>query len=157
MRRIVNNPYLLLPLGGAVVMALLVVWSLLLRDRLAANNLYAVFVLLLPVLSAVYCFSGRVRASAGRRVLKWLGSTVLGVLASVIVMFAAMALIPLKAGAAYNYPHFYPGTYPRAEGQRATAGGQAPDETLYTIGGDAISLAGLWTERPIVIEFGSVT
>jgi hypothetical protein len=138
-------------------MALLVGLSLLVSDRLAANNLYAVFILMLPVLSAVYCFSGRVRASAGQRVVKWVGSTVLSVLASFIVLFAAMALIPLKARAAYNYPHFFPGTYPRAEGQIAKAGGKAPDETLYTLGGDAVSLAGLWTERPIVVEFGSVT
>ncbi len=157
MKRIANNPYLLFPLGAAVIMALLVGWSLLLNDRLDANNLYAVFLLLLPVLSAMYCFSGRVRASGGRRVVKWLGSSVLSELASVIVLFAAMALIPVKARAAYNYPHFYPGTYPGAQGQIARAGGKAPDETLYTLQGDAVSLAGLWTERPIVVEFGSVT
>lgn len=157
MKRIANNPYLLFPLGAAVSMALLVGWSLLLSDRLAANNLYAVFLLLLPVLSAVYCFSGRVRASGGRRVVKWVGSSILSELVSVIVLFAAMALIPVKARAAYNYPHFYPGTYPGAQGQIARAGGKAPDETLYTLQGDAVSLAGLWTERPIVVEFGSVT
>lgn len=157
MKRIANSPYLLFPLGAAFVMALLVGWSLLLSDRLAANNLYAVFLILLPVLSAVYCFSGRVHASGGRRVVKWLGSSVLSELASVIVLFAAMALIPVKARAAYNYPHFYPGTYPGAQRQLATGGGKAPDETLYTLQGDAVSLAGLWTERPIVVEFGSVT
>jgi hypothetical protein len=157
MKRIANSPYLLFPLGAAVVMALLVGWSLLLSDRLAVNNLYAVFLLLLPVLSAVYCFSGQLRASGGRRVVKWVGSTVLSELVSVIVLFAAMALIPVKARAAYNYPHFYPGTYPGAREQIARAGGKAPDETLYTLQGDAVSVAGLWTERPIVIEFGSVT
>jgi hypothetical protein len=156
MKRIMYSPFLLLPLGAVVVMVLLAGSSLLLSDRLAANNLYAVFLILLPVLSAVYCFSGRVQGSAGLRVVKWLGSTALSVLASVVVIFASMALIPVKAGA-YNYPHFYPGTYPHAEGQRAMAGGKAPDESLYTLQGDAISLAGLWTERPIVVEFGSVT
>jgi len=156
MKRILASPHLLVPLAAVVVMALLVGLSLLLSDRLAANNLYAAFMLLLPVLSAVYCFRGRARAGAGRRIVNWLGSTVLSELASVIVLFAGMALIPVKAGA-YNYPHFYPGTYPHAEGQIAKAGGKAPDETLYSLQGDAVSLAGLWTDRPIVIEFGSVT
>lgn len=48
MKRIANSPYLLFPLGAAVVMVLLVGWSLLLSDRLAANNLYAILLLLLP-------------------------------------------------------------------------------------------------------------
>jgi len=156
MKRLLYSPYLLFPFGAAVVMALLVGWSLQFSDRLAANNLYAVFLVLLPVLSAGYCFSGRVQGSGGRRVVKWLGSTILSLLASVVVIFAAMALVPVKAGA-YNYPHFYPGTYPHAEGQRAMAGSKAPDETLYTLQGDTVSLAGLWADRPIVVEFGSVT
>ena len=157
MKQMARNPYWAFPLGAVVAMAILVGWSLLLNDRLAANNAFAVFFLLLPLLAALYCFSSRARASGGRWIVKWLGTTVLGFLASFVVLFAALALIPFKARAAYNYPHFNVATYPSRGGQRVSPGEKALDETLYTLEGEQVRLADLWKERPIVIEFGSVT
>lgn len=56
----------------------------------------------------------------------------------------------------YNYRHFRFAAY---EGTRRNvrAGDPAPDGTLYTLDGDEVTLAGLWRERPAVVEFGSVT
>lgn len=157
MKQMMHNPYWAFPLGAVVAMTFLVGWSLGMSDRLAANNAFAVFFLLLPLLAALYCFSGWARASKGRWIVKWLGSTVLGLLASVAVLFASLALIPFQVRAEYNYPHFNVATYPNRGGQIARAGGTAPDGTLYTLEEDPLRLSDLWKERPIVVEFGSIT
>lgn len=157
MKEITRNPYLAFPLGAVVGMALLVGSSLLLSDRLVANNAFAVFFLLLPAGAALYCFNGWARASGGPWVLKWLGTTVLSVLASLVVLFASLAFIPFKARAAYNYPHFNPAVYPRQGDGRVQAGEKAADGTVYTLDGDEVWLADLWKDRPIVLELGSIT
>lgn len=57
----------------------------------------------------------------------------------------------------YNYQQFR--FWPAREGiQRSvTAGEEATDTTVYTLNGDAVQLSTLWHDRPLVIEFGSIT
>ena len=157
MKQMARNPYWAFPLGAVVAIAILVGWSLLRSDRLAANNAFAVFSLLLPLLAGLYCFSGWARASGGRWIVKWLGTSVLGLLASWVVLLASLALIPFQARAAYNYPHFNVAAYPSRGGQLARAGEKAPDATVYTLEGTEVRLSDLWKERPVVMEFGSIT
>lgn len=159
MQRIARNPYLAFPLAAAVAMALLVGWSLLLSNRLTANNAFAVFFLLIPLLAALYCFSGWARASGGRWIVKWLGTSVLGLLASGVVGFASIALIPFKALSTYtyNYPHFNVAVYPTRGGGSVRPGEQAADGTVYTLDENPVRLADLWKEKPVVIEVGSIT
>lgn len=162
MKRIADSPYLVFPLGAAVAMALLVGWSLLQSDRLVLNDAYPIFFLLLPLLAAVYCFLGRGRAGGGARIwdrgaVKWLGATVLG-LAGALIVWVASGFIPYQAGPEYNYPRFHYGYSVRSAAlQQVSAGGQARDATLYTLEENQVALSDLWRERPIVVEFGSIT
>lgn len=55
----------------------------------------------------------------------------------------------------YNYRHFRL-EWPVQE-RKALPGGEAPNGTVYTPDGDAVSLSSLWEDGPAVIEFGSIT
>lgn len=162
MKRITDNPYLVFPLGAVVGMALLVGVSLLQSDRLIFNDAFPVFFLLLPLLAALFSFVGRVPAGESkslwdRRVVKWLGTTVLALAGSFAIWFSS-GFIPYDGGPAYNYPRFHYVYYPQAAArQRVSAGGKALDETLYTLEGNKVALSELWKGRPIVVEFGSIT
>lgn len=60
-----------------------------------------------------------------------------------------------EGGTAYNYEHF---DVSAAEVERGlTAGDEAVDVPLYTLDGGTVHLADLWTDRPTVLEFGSIT
>lgn len=157
MRRIMGNPYLIFPLGAALVVAALVSWSFLQGDGPSVNTPFLVFVLLLPLIAALYSFSKGVRARGGWWIVRWFGTTVLSVLASVAVLFASMIFIPAKANEAYNYVHFKFASYGSGEQRRVKVGGEALDATLYTLDENKVRLSDLWKERPIVLEFGSVT
>lgn len=60
-------------------------------------------------------------------------------------------------GDTYNYRRFR--FWPARDGiQRdVTAGDKAVDATVYTLEGDPVELLSLWEDRPIVVEFGSIT
>jgi len=55
----------------------------------------------------------------------------------------------------YNYKQF--DTSVIDEDRGIVAGDCAVDCELYTLDGDTVRLADLWSERPIVVEFGSIT
>lgn len=60
-------------------------------------------------------------------------------------------------GRSYNYRHFRFTTYGADVDRNASAGRPAVDGCVSTLDGDEIQLSQLWQERPIVIEFGSIT
>jgi hypothetical protein len=143
-------------------MALVVGCSFLLRDRLLFNDAFPLFFLLIPVAAAVYSSLGRRRATGrpniwDRWVAKWLGSSVLGLTASFAIWFVS-GFIPYDGGLAYNYPRFHY-VYSRRDAalQQVSAGDQARDATVYTLEGNPLGLSELWKEKPIVVEFGSIT
>jgi len=162
MSPIKDNPYLVFPLGAALGMALVVGCSFLLSDRLLFNDAFPLFFLLIPLAAAVYSFLGRAPATGrpkiwDRWVVKWLGSSVLGLTASFAVWFVS-GFIPYDGGQAYNYPRFHY-VYSRRDAalQQVSAGDQARDATVYTLEGNPMGLSELWKEKPIVVEFGSIT
>lgn len=57
----------------------------------------------------------------------------------------------------YNYDHFRFGYYTSAREGHARAGEAAPDAELVDLDGGTVRLSSLWSERPLVIEFGSIT
>lgn len=60
--------------------------------------------------------------------------------------------------AAYNYRHFGVGTAAMETlERRVSAGDSAPDATVYSLDGDPVDISALWTDRPLVVEFGSFT
>lgn len=161
MKRIMDNSYLAFTLGAALAMALLVGLSLLQSDRLVFNDAYPIFFLLLAPAAAVFSFLQRAGARGSKNiwdrwVVKWLGTTVLGLAGAFVIWSASSILIPYKGGSGYNYPRFYFASYEQAR-QRVNAGYRALDETLYTLEGNKVELSDLWKERPIVVEFGSIT
>lgn len=162
MSSIKDSPYLTFPLGAALGMALVVGCSFLLSDRLLFNDAFPLFFLLIPLGAALYCFLSRAPASGRRKigdrwVVKWLGTTVLGLAASFAVWFVS-GFIPYSGGTAYNYPRFHY-VYSRRDAalQRVSAGDEARDATVYTLEGNPVGLSELWKEKPIVVEFGSIT
>lgn len=56
----------------------------------------------------------------------------------------------------YNYDRFEFDSYAGPSGG-VTAGDDAADGKLYTVDGRSIRASSLWGERPIVLEFGSIT
>ena len=158
MKRILHNPYVVFPLGSALAVALIVGWSFMLSDRLDANVAFPVFFLLLPLLAALYSFRGRAHASRSRWIGRWLGTTVLGFLAALVVFTAADVLFPYKPSPGYyNFTRSHYAHYLHGAERRVSAGDKALEETLYTLEGDGVRLSDLWKERPIVVEFGSAT
>ncbi len=157
MKRITRNPYLAFPLGAALAMALVVGWSLLQSDRLVINEAFLVYLLLLPLLAATYSLIVRARASWVRWIMTCVGTTALGYIAAFAVFVASGVLFPYESVSVYNYPRFHYSYYLSGEERRVTPGGEALDETLYSLAGDEVRLSDLWKERPIVVEFGSVT
>jgi peroxiredoxin len=58
----------------------------------------------------------------------------------------------------YDYPHFAFAYYSSGQQQRRVeVGRHAVDETLYDMNGNAVALSSLWHQRPIVVEFGSIS
>jgi len=163
MRRITQNPYLAFPLGAVIAMTLLLGLSFTQSDPLLFNDAYPVFFLLLPAVAAWYCFLSRSRTSGetkfwDRWAVKWFGTTALALAASSAVWLASSLLIRYGPGPEYNYPRFsFAAAYEDGSEQRVDAGGVALDKTVYTLEGNAMRLSDLWSERPIVIEFGSIT
>ncbi len=157
MKQMARNPFLVFPLSVALAMALAVAWSLTQDDRLVINQVFLVFLLVIPLLAAGYSVIVRARVSWFRRILTWVGTTALGIIATFVVFFASGILIPYERISVYNYPHFHYSYYLEGAERRVTAGDEALEETLYTLEGNEVRLSDLWVERPIVVEFGSFT
>ena len=174
MERIIQNPYLTITFGTAILMILIEIWSFLQSDRLVIRQAFLIFLLLLPALAALgisfsYRFgNGRIHKSWRQWVLKWIGSTSIAFIAAFVVYAAWGFVFPYGIArssnihsapiiAEYNYPHFGYSFYARGKQWRVAAGEKALDETLYDLNGNKIKLSRLWEERPIVVEFGSVT
>lgn len=155
MKGLVENPFLAFPLSVGLAMALGVAWSIRQDDRLVVNEIFVVFLLALPLVAAGYAFL--VGEGWLRRLGIWVGTAVLGSVAAFLVFFASGILIPYQRVSVYNYPHFHYSYYLAGAERRVTSGGKALDETLYSLEGNQVKLADLWNERPIVVEFGSVT
>ena len=86
----------------------------------------------------------------------WLGSTLLAMVFAAAA-FAVVGPSDTAAYADYNYLHFDRDAYATADQRRVTAGGPALDQTLYDLDGSEVQLSTLWHNRPVVIEFGSVS
>jgi hypothetical protein len=159
MRRIIRNPVLGFPLCVALAMALGVAWSLTRDDRLVINQIFLVVLALIPLSGAGYAiFIAKAGGSGFRKLVTWVGTVVLGGFAAFAVFFASGILLPYNSTPSYNYAHFHYAHYIRGgTEQRVFAGDQAVEETLYNLEGNPVSLSELWRDKPIVVEFGSIT
>lgn len=159
-KQLLKNPYLSFPLAVAGATALIIVWSTTQSDRSSGNQPFLVLLLLSPLAAAVY--SGLIRKDATwlRRIGTWVGTMALGFFSAVAVFaLAQMAFPPPRvASNNYNSSHFRYSDYAREARQRTIAAGQkAVDQMLYTLDAEPVLLSDLWSERPIVLEFGAVT
>ena len=156
--RIFRNPIVVLPLGAALVVVLLSAVSGFGVDPLVINERFLIFLICMPFLFGICVGMGkRFWNPAGRGWLAWSGSTVLAAILSWVV-FAYVAPGDPAAYAAYNYPHFDRDAYVTANPlRRVVAGGEALPYTVFDLQGNEVPLATLWDERPVVIEFGSVS
>jgi hypothetical protein len=157
MKRVTRNPYLIFPLGAALVMAALACLSFIRGEAPGIDASSVGFLVLLPLIAAAYSFLNGEGAKAGPWILRWLGTTILGIVASVVTLFASIILIPPPPHEAYNYAHFHFASYESGQQRHVSVGEQALDETLSTLEQTTVGLSDLWKERPIVLEFGSVT
>jgi len=156
--RIFGNPIVVLPLGAALVVVLLSVVSGFGPDPQVINERFLIFLMCVPFLVAICMGIGkRFWNRAGGLFLTWLGSTVLAITLS-MVAFAYTAPADPAAYAVYNYLHFDSDAYATANPLRkVVAGDAALPHTIYDLQGNEVPLATLWRERPVVIEFGSVS
>lgn len=161
-RSIARSPFVIFPLGAAVIVALLSAWFAIDDDTLAVNQGFLGFLVALPVIVALCLMAGGRfwnRANTrniGRWLWRWLGSTALA-LVFAIVAFALFGPVDEAAYADYNYLHFDRDAYVTAGQRRVAAGGPALDQTIYDLDGNEVQLSTLWQDRPVVIEFGSVS
>ena len=162
-RSIARSPFVIFPLGAAVIVALLSAWFVVAADTLAINQAFLGFLVAIPVIVALCLVAGgrlwnpASTRNIGRWLWSWLGSTVLA-LVFAIVALAVLGPVDEAANAEYNYLHFNPGGgYEMADQRGVAAGGPALDQTIYDLDGNEVQLSTLWQGRPVVIEFGSVS
>ena len=162
-RSIARSPFVVFPLGAAVIVALLSAWFVVAADTLAINQAFLGFLVAIPVIVALCLVAGgrlwnpASTRNMGRWLWSWLGSTTLA-LVFAIVAFGLLRPVDEAAYADYNYLHFNPGGgYEIADQRRVAVGGPALDQTIYDLDGNKKQLSTLWQGRPVVIEFGSVS
>ncbi len=157
-RRLFGNPVVVLPLGAGLVVVLLSVVSGFGADPLVFNQRFLIFLISMPFVVGICVGMGkRFWNPSGYGFLAWLGSTVLAAILS-LVAFAYTAPADPAAFSDYNYSHFDRDAYVTANSlRRVVAGGEALPYTVYDLQGNDVPLATLWRERPVVIEFGSVS
>jgi len=165
---------LMVPLGTVGMTILLEGWSFFQADPLVINQLFLALLLALPLWVALSLlliprfWSGKPHTHWGLWILKWMGSTALAFMAALTVYVTWGMVLPYRTALAssshtdsqiaeYNYAHFGYGSYNRGRERRVSPGEEALDETLFDLEGDSIQLSNLWRERPIVVEFGSIT
>ncbi len=162
-RSIARSPFVVFPLGAAVIVALLSAWFVVAADTLAINQAFLGFLVAIPVIVALCLVAGgrlwnpASTRNIGRWLWSWLGSTALA-LVFAIVAFGLLRPVDDAAYADYNYLHYSPrGGYETADQRGVAAGGPALDQTIYDLDGNEVQLSTLWQGRPVVIEFGSVS
>ena len=161
-RTIARSPFVIFPLGAAVIVVSLSVWFAFDDDTLAVNQGFLGFLVAIPVIVALCLVAGgkfwnpASTRNIWRWLWSWLGSTVLA-LVFASVAFAVVGPVDTAAYADYNYQHFDREAYVTADQRRVAAGVPALDQTIYDLDGNAVQLSTLWQGRPVVIEFGSVS
>ena len=161
-RSIARSPFVVFPLGAAVIVALLSAWFVVAADTLAINQAFLGFLVAIPVIVALCLVAGgrfwnpASTRNIGRWLWSWFGSTALA-LVFAIVAFAVLGPVDEAAYADYNYWHFDRDGYVTADQRGVAAGGPALDQTIYDLDGNEMQLSTLWQGRPVVIEFGSVS
>lgn len=161
-RNIARSPFVIFPLGAAVIVVLLSAWFAMDDDTLAVNQGFLGFLVAIPVIVALCLVAGgrfwnlASTRNIGRWLWSWLGSSVLA-LVFASVAFAVVGPVDTAAYADYNYLHFDRDAYITADQRQVAAGGLALDQTIYDLDGNEVQLSTLWQSRPVVIEFGSVS
>lgn len=166
--RVARNPYLIVSLAAALIAILLVLWAVLQSDPLVIHEIFLVYFVSLPILVAVGLFAisraGNGARSWPRLVLRWVASSACAVIVAVLIYGLGWSLVVSHLQSVqtelteYNYPHFSYSVYGHNPPKtKVHAGMQAIDETVYDLEGKQLRLSGLWKERPIVVEFGSIT
>jgi hypothetical protein len=157
-RNILGNPVVVLPLGAAIIVVLLSAVSGIGADPLVFNERFLIFLMCIPFVVGIALGAGKRFWNPARHgLLAWLGSTVLAFILSCVV-FAYVAPADPAAYSDYNYLHFDRDAYVNANPRRrVVAGAEALPHTVYDLQANEVSLATLWRERPVVIEFGSVS
>lgn len=89
--------------------------------------------------------------------MSWLGGNAVGLVLVVILFVGFHSLIPAETGRVYNYPHFGFSSYVEGQQRSVAEGEQALDAVLFDGAGDLVLLSSLWSRKPIVVEFGSIT
>ncbi|MBI4455785.1 MAG: redoxin domain-containing protein [Acidobacteria bacterium] len=173
-RGVLQRPYLII-LGAAVGLTMVLEgWALMQEDRLVINQALLAALPLLPLLVGLTLWAVSPLTPGGKRrkwwnwLLHWIGGTAAVLVAVVVVHLAWVFMFPyhtavasnrqtLSVADAYNYRHFGYSFYVRGKQRRVAEGQHVLDETLTNLQGNRIQLSSLWQERPIVVEFGSIT
>ncbi len=153
------HPLAAIPLGAAVTMLLISIWAAFQSDRLVVNQVFLVFLPVLPLVSAGYVLIGS-RTGEGKkggRVLHWLGGNALGLIIAMILFVGFHTLVPANTFQTYNYQHFGFSSYVQGTQRRVAEGERALDAVLFDLEGRRVQLSSLWREKPIAVEFGSIT
>ena len=153
----ITHPLLAIPLGAALIMLFILIWAAFQSDRLVINQAFLLFLPVLPLVSAVYVFVGSREASRGRRILGWLGGNAAGLVFAMILFVGFHTLSPANTVQTYNYQHFGFSSYVQGRQRRVAEGEKALDAVFFDLQGRRVQLSSLWTEKPIAVEFGSIT
>ncbi|MBI2821575.1 MAG: hypothetical protein HYX74_05070 [Acidobacteria bacterium] len=172
-KSVFQRPYLLTVGVTAALTVILHGWAFFHEDRLVVNQILLVFLALLPLLVALSLWPARgCQACRGKksrhRALHWIGGTTAAFAVALAIHYAWGFMFPyrvtadsgaqtLSPAAAYNYDHFGYSFYVGGKQRRVEAGQPALDEALTDLQGNRVQLSSLWKERPIVVEFGSIT
>lgn len=163
-----GRPYPLVLSTVVAVTAALELFARRREDPVATRNVG--FVLLVAAMPLVLAFCAGLVAWRGIRFKAWPGNWLGGWISlSASATGAALGmrllfsrLLPTDADPAeesvYNYAHFAYDYYAQSGGPRGLpAGSHVPDDTIYDQSGRPVRLGELYRERPIVVEFGSVS
>lgn len=155
------NPLFAVSVATAVLMILMFLGAIGSPDPLVINGFFPFSLLVIPVLATISLLFHQRRAgkglSWGRMGLLWLGGNVLGLVVSVLLLIAFHTLVQPREDSAYNYNHFGFSSYLAGKERQVVEGGSAQDGVVYDLQGNAVQLSRLWQERPMVLEFGSIT
>ena len=159
MKEGLRKPLLVAPVASALIMGVCAVGALATSDPLVINPVFFLYLMALPLLVAGYLLittRGENQSLLGW-LGAWLGISALSAVAATMVVVCFYALLPEGPQPSYNYDHFGFSSYIRGRERQVQEGGQAVDGVVYDLKGNSLQLASLWRERPVVVEFGSIT
>ena len=161
MLRKITHPLLAIPLGAALIMVLVQVWAVFQTDRLVINQAFLLFLPFLPVLATIYLVIYNRKAGSAiswnRLIFSWLGSNALGLVLVMVLFVAFHAVVPANTVQTYNYDHFGFSSYVQGRQRSVVEGEEALDAVLFDLQGRRVELSSLWKQKPIALEFGSIT